>query len=286
MGFMGRRTKVREYDTFTQTTRLVAARDDRSRAGKVRNEKDLKRLVNAASPGVVASKVKELDLIRYKADGSLEVQNAKVQGEAAIIKQEVLAARFYPQSEQEKEYQEIASQYGVSEAEARNIVARDYAVRAKAVLTAARADDVKIDSYTVGILNGLERGQYERTVYGKKTESGERRFARGRFFSELGFAEGQRARREGRGFVGTEAAKEQARRDFFENTGANQRGFGDNSNRSTAGRTGFTSDAPPPPKRENRFASFRRTEPATQDDSRFDFDTATERRRIEAEIPF
>lgn len=223
---MGRRIKLRreEVDFFTNETRTVtrAIKDDRRAAANVETVDDLRRLTPTREgrvTGAVGQELRQRRLVTLDRNRQVTVNRDRVKEEAEQIKQETLSARFFPQSQIDREVSDIAKEQGISERRARNLRNRREQVRAQAVLAAARAGDVDIDRNTKGILNNYARGDYERAIYGRADDQGNRTYARGRYFTELGFDEAERRRERGgaSNVVNTPAAREEARLRFLQN---------------------------------------------------------------------
>lgn len=225
---MGRRIRLRreEEDFLTGQVRTTttSVRDDRREAEQVRNEDDLQRLTPTQQgrvTGAVGQEIKRRGLVRvsFGDNTQVRVDRAAVQQEAEAIRRETLGARFYPQSEIDREVDDIAREQGISRRRARTIRNRNAQIRAQAVLATARAGNVTIEPTTKGILNNYARGDYERAIYGRLDERGNRTYERGRYFTELGFDAAERRRQRGgsSNVVNTPAAREEARLRFLQN---------------------------------------------------------------------
>lgn len=185
---MGRRIKLDRYDDDIIIRETV--KDDRKQADKVENKQQLDKLLDRN--GAVANEIQDRPygehLVGYNADGTRKVEKERVKREITGLKQEIVGARGYS-----KRYTDtiIDQQLALDEdgkvltgREKRNLNARRYQVRAKALLTLARVGEVEISSYDKGILNGLAAGQYDDVVYGKQDRRGQRRYERGTLVSE------------------------------------------------------------------------------------------------------
>lgn len=228
-----RKLKIRRYVDNEEI--IFSIKDDKSEAKKVqKGQKTFSQLAN--SRGLVAQEAKQLSLFDYSADGRVRLNPDKIKDAAQQIKKETLSARFYPEEYNQKEISELAEKHGISYRKARNIITREYQIKATAILTSAEASKTKIDPHTKGILNKYASGQYEEAIYGKVDKTtGKRRYEQGRYFSELGFAEAERKRKKGRRSTATtEADRDAKRREFLQEVATTRTGSGDGTLRAFA----------------------------------------------------
>lgn len=162
--------------------------DDRARARDVTNEEELTAVVftrrGTVRDGAVSRSIREQELTDYRPGGRLAVNEERTQSAAAQLRTEVNEARFYGQTSDpysyESQVRDLRESEGISDTQARNLIARDYQTRAIAVLAARQAGNVRIDNYTVGVLNQLASGDYEGAVFGEvDRDTGQRQFAQG-----------------------------------------------------------------------------------------------------------
>lgn len=225
---MGRGVRVIVTNFFTEEEEVRPVRDDRRASRAIRTEDDLDRFVRRGNgqirfdtfDGLVASEIVERGLVNTAVGRQVRVNADAVQREAQAVRDQVIGIRFEPQARFEEFQEAEARDLGVTRRQFEGLSARREQGRALAILTAARAGEVEIDRFTRGILNNLSRGEVRRAIFGPvNPDTGERRLARGRFFTELGFDEAQRRRERGAGFVGTESRLEERRMEFLLNTG-------------------------------------------------------------------
>lgn len=234
---MGRRKKqIRRYSEFTESYYIADVRDDVSLATpkKIKSEEDLDRLVKRKQlplieefDGPVSYELKSSQLVKIDAQGRARVNAPTVQAEAENLKKEVLDARYYGRELYDQQVRDYMREHNIPQKKAENLVAIDYKIRARAILISANAGDVKIDTYTKGILNSLSDGRYKDAVFGK--EGAVRRYEKGTYFTKEGFAAAKKRKDRGKGFVGTKAKLDEMRDTFREYTGG--RGLAGNSAR-------------------------------------------------------
>lgn len=257
VGAMGRRIKIRVQDSDSEY--ILNVRDDRSRATKVaKTGEGFKSLAN--SRGIVSQQAKQMKLFAFTGDGQVRLNKAKIKQEATALKEETLAARFYPEEYNRREVTETANNLNISEKKARNIIAREYQARARAILAASKAGDVKIDRSTKAILNKYNRGDYEGAIYGNVDEgTGTRQYAQGRYHSELGFAAAERKRDRGGSGNGaaTQSARDDNRIDFIQNVQLVRNGTSKPSSKERGSRFKSSSVPSEPSKpKDNPFADL------------------------------
>lgn len=213
---MGRRIKFRVKDT--EGDYLLDTKDDRSNASKVsKTGEGFTKLVN--SRGIVSQQAKQMKLFEFTGDGQVRLNKDKIKQEAAALKQQTLGARFYPEEYNRREISDTAKKLNISKRKSRNLIAREYQAKARAILAASKAGNVELDRSTKAILNKYNAGNYEGAIYGNVSpDTGQRQYAKGRYFAELGFSAAEKKREKGRsGGGGTEANRWAKRQDFLQN---------------------------------------------------------------------
>ncbi len=224
---MGRGLKLRRYDTIFEEYNVQTVRDDRRRVANLRTETELARYVQSSRSGAVRDELFQQRLINFDGD-DVKVDRVQVQKRIQQIRESTVADRYYDFDYFQRQYDDVAQEQNISRRQARNLRNRQYQIEAAAVLAAANAGDVKISAYDKGILNKLAAGDYESAVYGKEDNSGKRRYERGRYFTELGYAERERKRERGLKGETTKGRRDAQRRDFLEYTGGGRVGSLDN----------------------------------------------------------
>lgn len=221
---MGRGIKLKRYDAFLEENSVQRLRDDRAAADKIKNKNDLEKFANKEG-GAVQLELWENKLIDLNDNFEIEVKPDKVKARAAELVKGVTELRYNPYDYWRKSVTEEGKELGVSEKQALNLENRESQVQARAVLLAARVGKVKISPYETGVLKKLAYGRVEDVVWGERAQdTGRRQYQRGRYFTELGFAE--REKRAKRGYRGetTEARKDEQRKNFAEFVTAGGRG--------------------------------------------------------------
>lgn len=155
---MGRRRRQRYFD------RQGVAELDKDKGDPGTTEASLGTFAETSN-GPVAAQLWDRGLIGYDAQGNVRVRKEAVRSEVESIKREVVSAREYSKEEL---YKQASSATGLPPRQAVNAEARTMQARVKAVYAAAKAGDVKISPADKRVLNGLERGQYVETIYGKE----------------------------------------------------------------------------------------------------------------------
>lgn len=190
---MGRGTRLRQGNQG----KIIHIKDDRRVAQKIDKPKQFDMFLDRG--GAVANAIyDEADyprqIVEYRADGIRTVNNDNVQNAVTSLREEIVNARFEPKDriDQLRDEEFLTDETGkpLTIKQKANLEAREYQVRAIALLTAARVGKTKIAPYDKGILNRLARGEYYNVVYGKEDSRGQRQFEKGTFKSKLGFRQG------------------------------------------------------------------------------------------------
>lgn len=223
-GGMGRGIKLKRYDAFLEENSVTLLKDDRRAAERIKNKKDLEKFANKQG-GAIQLELWDNKLVDLNDNFEIEVNQDKVKARANELVKGVTELRYNPHDYWRKSLAEEGKELGVSERQAINLENRESQVQARAVLLAARVGKVKISPYETGVLKKLAYGRVEDVVWGEQdTTTGRRQYQRGRYFTELGFAE--REKRAKRGYRGetTEARRDEQRRNFAEFVTAGGRG--------------------------------------------------------------
>lgn len=230
---MGRGTRLRGDNN----NKIIRIKDDRRVAQKIDKPKQFDMFLDRG--GAVATAIYEEggypnQIVKYGADGVRTVNNDNVQKAVTSLREEIINARFEPKERIDKlrDEESLTDETGkpLTSKQKENLEARQYQVRAIALLTAIRVGKTKVAPYDKGILNRLAKGEYYDVVYGAKDSRGQRQFEKGTFKSKLDFRQGntQSSTAEGRA-----RAKELADRLREANNVALSRG------RSKTGHSGY-----------------------------------------------
>lgn len=192
---MGRRVQV-----FGENLerKLFEVQDDRRKAETIKTPAQLDMFLDRN--GAVAIQIEaeggyDNPLVGYNPDGTRRINKENVKQAVLNLREEITNTRFEPK-ERTLELIEDTPAYDntgkpLTYQQKINANNRAYAIRAQALLTAARVGDVQISSYDKGILNKLAEQKYIETVYGKVDRQGRNRYEKGTFRSKLGFDSGR-----------------------------------------------------------------------------------------------
>lgn len=225
---MGRGIKLKRYDEFLEDNSIQYLKDDRRAAERIKDKNDLEKFASKQG-GAIQLELWDKKLIDLNDNFEVEVKADKVKERATELVKGVTDLRYNPYDYWRKSLGEEGRALGVSEKQAIDLENRESQVQARAVLLAARVGKVKISPYETGVLKKLAYGRVEDVVWGERElNTGKRQHERGRYFTELGFAE--RERRMKRGYRGetTEARRDEQRRNFAEFVTAGGRGGASN----------------------------------------------------------